>query len=44
VSAAAEAVPTLVRWAVMVALREHPQSEPRKPYVRRKKKAKVSNG
>jgi len=44
VSAAAEAVPTLVRWAVMVALREHPQSEPRKPYVRRKKKAKAANG
>ena len=41
-SAAAEAVPTLTRWAVLVALGEYPRPEARKPYVRRKRKAKVA--
>ena len=37
-SAAADAVPTLARWAVMVALGEYPRPVARKPYVRRKKR------
>lgn len=43
-SAAAESVQALTRWAVLVASGEYPQPEARKPYVRRKKRAAKGGG